>query len=110
MNLHDNTFESGGDAPDPRSRLGLVLATAMSAFPNGVVPSILYDGIVDGMKPAGPNPHEICFRSNGAATFANLHLDQLNADAPNLKEIVTLDATAHDCTLPPVTVAPFTSP
>ena len=102
IHVHDNTFEGGGESPDVRTKMGLLLASGVSAFPGGKVASILYDGLVDEKKPAGPNPAEICIRNNGAATFANLHLDKLDTNNPNLPKIMTFDPKPYECTLPPV--------
>jgi parallel beta-helix repeat protein len=101
--LHDNKFEGGGTAPDAKKRIGILLATAMSKYPGGVVPQILWDGIVDD-KRQGPqsNPMELCFKNNGGVAFGNLHLDKLDSANPNLPQIATFDMAPHDCTLPAV--------
>jgi parallel beta-helix repeat protein len=105
--IHDNTFGGGGDAPDDTKRLGSVLAGGMSAYPDGVVPAIVYDGIHDPAKRRGANPHQLCIRGNVAASFANLHLDEYDYDRPNLAAIMTFDAAPHDCALPPVAPETF---
>jgi len=91
VSLHDNVFGAGGDAPDETRPLGALLADGMSAYPGGVVPSIVYDGRSPGVARVarGENPQWICLRANGAATFVNLAREDF-------------DVGPHDCTLPPV--------
>jgi parallel beta-helix repeat protein len=104
--IHDNTFGGGGNDPDPTKDLGMLLAGMRPYMPNEVVPSITYDGIVDPTKTAGANVMELCLKNNGAATFGNLHLDQLDPEAPD-PSIFSYDATPHDCTLPAIPAQTF---
>src|SRR5690606_180552 len=60
--IHGNAFGPGGQAPDETKPLGAVLASVMSGSPGGVVPSIVYDGLADPKKGAGPNPDALCIR------------------------------------------------
>lgn len=99
VNVHDNTFSGGGNSPDPKSSIGALLGTAMGAFPNGAVPPVVFDGITDPSKGTGTNPDQVCMRGNGAAKFANLHLDKVDPNAPDLPGVMSLDATPHDCAL-----------
>ncbi|MHB1844553.1 MAG: parallel beta-helix domain-containing protein [Deltaproteobacteria bacterium] len=108
--LHDNTVMDGGTSPDPTKNIGLLLLTGMSAFPGGHVPDMIYDGVIDpavaadaGTLPDGGapvDPMQICFHQNGAATFADMHLDQLNDAGTNLAQIFTTDQADFDCQLP----------
>jgi hypothetical protein len=109
INIHDNVFTGGGNSPDPKSNIGALLAFGLAGFPNGKVSSATYDGITDPTKGTGPNPQELCLRANGAATFANLHLDKIDPNAPDFS-VVSFDATPHDCTLPAVVPPTIVSP
>lgn len=100
VSLHDNRFEGGGDDPDRTRHLGAVLASGTPAYPGGVVPAIVYDGLRDPARGDGANPHEICVRANGEATFATLNLD--DGRRPDVARTVTFDPTPYDCALPPV--------
>ena len=139
--IHDNYVNDNGTAPSPNPAqpIGFLLANANTnhAFTGGHVVDELYDGIVDPNFPAdidgganlpdagvdlANNPMVICFTNNGgdggAATFGNLHLDQLqiyvqfpdggfNPDwdggaASNVGALVNQDATAYTCVLPAV--------
>lgn len=106
--LHDNRYEGGGDAPDLKKQIGILLSTAMSKFPGGKVPSLAYDGIVDD-KREGPadNRMQLCFKRNSGFSFANLHLDKLDKASPNLPAIFTTDAAPHDCELPALPAVSF---
>jgi parallel beta-helix repeat protein len=101
VNVHNNTFEGGGKAPDATNRLGLLLLTGVSKFPGGVVPEVVYDGIVDEKKGTGPNAMQICVRQPGTH-FGNLHLDKLDTANPDLPAITEMDPAGYDCELPPV--------
>ena len=100
LNFHDNTFAGGGDAPDLTKMFGLLLITGTSTF-GGVVPAVIYDGIVDPMTGTGPmnNLMEICVK---APSFANIHLDQVDMMNPTLEGIASMDATPYDCTRAPL--------
>ncbi|HZS36066.1 MAG TPA: hypothetical protein VFF06_04535, partial [Polyangia bacterium] len=102
--MHDNTFSGGGDHPDQANPLGVALK--MTPFPNGVVSTVLYDGITDTMRTSTrPNNNmDICLSANGSATFANLHADAaVGAKFPNL----TTDATNYTCMLTPLAAVSF---
>jgi parallel beta-helix repeat protein len=109
ISFHDNTIEGGGTQPDAKKKIGILLATAMAKYPGNVVPGLLWDGIVDDKRQGGTpqNPMEICIKNNGSAAFANLHLDKLDKNSPNLPDIVSFDATPHDCSLPAVPAPSF---
>ncbi len=107
--LHDNTFGAGGSLPDATKQIGILLATATESFPNKVVPPMLYDGILDPKITTPPeNPMQLCMQNNGGAAFANLHLDKLDKNKPDLPGIMSLDAKPYDCALP--AIAPVTFP
>jgi parallel beta-helix repeat protein len=101
VHLHGNTFEGGGKAPDATNRLGLLLLTAVSKFPSGAVPEVVYDGIVDTTKGDVVNPMQICVRQPGAH-FSNLHLDKVDTANPDLPGVMEVDPVGFDCELPPV--------
>ncbi|MGZ3453768.1 MAG: parallel beta-helix domain-containing protein [Polyangiales bacterium] len=101
IHVHDNTFVGGGDAPDPKKDLGVLLMLSKDKFPGGVVADVLYDGILDD-KVMGPaaNPMQICVKGNKDATFANLHLDKLPSTSLDVSSVWSLDAAPYDCSLP----------
>jgi parallel beta-helix repeat protein len=102
VHLHGNTFGEGGQAPDTRTWLGRILAAGKSASPEWRVPSIVYDGVRDPVRGRGPNPHDLCIRDNGDATFGNLRIDARGADLRKIEREATFDLAPHDCALPPV--------
>lgn len=110
--IHDNTFVGGGNLPDLTRQIGLLLSTAVSTFPGGAVPSLLWDGFVDPAiaqaDPNNKNPMGICYTNNGSATFVDLHVDQLDAGNDNLATIMTEDMTDYTCS--GTAVAPVTFP
>ncbi len=109
VSIHDNTYGPGGSAPDVSKQIGILLATATGAFPNKVVPAVLYDGIVDPKITTPPeNPMQLCVQNNGGAAFVNLHLDKLDEKNPNLPGILSLDPKPYGCSLP--ALAPVTFP
>jgi parallel beta-helix repeat protein len=83
--VHDNTISGGGDKPEGRigNDLGPVLGKPL--------PAILYDGVVDPAK----HTARICVQNNGAAEFANY-------DAANGFKHVIRNASANNCSLPPL--------
>jgi parallel beta-helix repeat protein len=97
--IHDNTFSGGGDHPDTMTELGLVIGG--SPFPNHVVSSVLYDGIVDSARPAGANPGnpmDICLSGNGTATFANVKADMMSPGSL-VFDMLSTDAAPFTCQL-----------
>jgi parallel beta-helix repeat protein len=108
--FHDNTFSGNGTAPDTQSQFGLLIATALMAFPGMRTADSLFDGVVDPTKPAGANPMQICFQEPNASAVCDLHLDQLNAADSNLPTIMTCAASAsspYNCTLPALPAVTF---
>ncbi|MBS2032517.1 MAG: right-handed parallel beta-helix repeat-containing protein [Deltaproteobacteria bacterium] len=140
--IHDNFVDGNGAAPsaNPAQPIGFLLANANTnhQFTGGHVVDELYDGILDPNFPTDVgftlplpdagidttnNPMVICFSNNGgdggAATFGNLHLDQLQiyvqfpdggfnpgwdgGPASNVGDIVSQDETPYSCVLPAVT-------
>ena len=98
-----------------------------SKFPNGVVPEVLYDGILDpnvgggageggvgeggadsGVEggSASPNPMQICVHQPGSQ-FGNLHMDKLDSNNPDLSQTIDFDVTPFDCTLPAIAPVSF---
>ena len=101
--LHDNTFVGNGTSPDGLNGIGTLLLLSIKSFNGSTVSNQLYDGIVDpGVTGPTGNPMRICFKNNSNPTFGDLHLDQLNGNATNLPQILTQDATAFTCELPPL--------
>jgi hypothetical protein len=108
VHIHDNTYTGGGTLPDATTQIGILLATATEAFPNKVVPQVLYDGITDSKITTPPeNPMQICISNNGGSAFANLHLDKLDKNKPDLPGIMSLDAKPYDCSLPAIPPVTF---
>ena len=102
VSIHDNTFTGGGDAPDLTKQFGLLLASAQSAFPGNVVPSLMWDGIQDPQSAA-----KVCYKTNGDAKYVDLHLDQVDPQNPNLPAVMSVE-TPPACDLP--SLAPITFP
>jgi parallel beta-helix repeat protein len=75
--VHDNTFTGCGTNP------GGAKADLLVALLGKPLPDMLYDGIRNPAKLKGgelPKPMGVYFKNNGAATFANLHWDQLDPE------------------------------
>ncbi len=98
--FHDNTYSGGGTAPDAKKQMGILLSTALPKFAGNVVPNLIWDGIVDSAKTDPNNPMQICIHNNGPDSFADLHFDKLDTNAPDLGAILTTDSTNYQCTLP----------
>lgn len=99
IHVHDNKLARNGTQVDLKSQVGLLLLTGKDAFPGGVTPDVVYDGIVDAAKGGGTNPMEICVKQG---SFGNMHADLLDEANPDLSKVVTLDAAPYACTLPPL--------
>lgn len=91
--IHDNTIERGVGTIDNSVQFGQIF----SGMFGGVVPDIIYDGIVN---PAYLNPdgslkeeQKICFQNNGNVTFCNV-------DLGNKSKNKTTDISKYNCTLP----------
>ena len=116
--VHDNTFTNNGANPlahntdqnHPSFQLAALLASGFSpsqgapGWLDNHVSDVIYDGIL-GLGGSG-NPFQICAKTNGSGHFANMHLDQFDAQAPNLNEILTFDESAYGCTLPALPAVP----
>jgi parallel beta-helix repeat protein len=104
IHIHDNVMTNNGTSPDQLTGIGGLFLFAKDSFTGHVIPGELYDGIVDPNATGGltGNSMTICFKNNGSATFANLHLDQLNDQGNNLGTIKSEDATNYTCSLPPL--------
>jgi parallel beta-helix repeat protein len=105
--LHDNVYMSNGTMPDLASQIGFVLGTAMSVYPGGRVPDVLWDGIADPSLPAGPNPMQLCIKEPQASAVCNMHFDQLDTNAPDESKLLVCDPTPFDCTLPALPAVTF---
>ncbi len=105
--LHDNMYMGDGTMPDVQAQIGQVLETGWNAYPGGHVPDVLWDGIADPGKPAGPNPMQLCIKEPQASAVCNMHFDQLDTNAPDETKIIVCDATPFDCTLPPLPAVSF---
>jgi len=103
--LHDNTYGNNGTAPDLHNQVGLLLITGTSAYPNGHVPDVMYDGIVDPnamMSTAYPNVMDICVKETSASAVCNGHFDKLSMSNPDLSKTINCDASQFDCTIPSI--------
>jgi hypothetical protein len=98
--LHDNTYTGNGTQPDARSQVGLLLSTGMSIYTGGHVPDVMWDGIVDPMLPAGPNPQQLCIHEPGASAVCDMHFDKVDVNNPDLRKTIVCDATPFDCAMP----------
>jgi parallel beta-helix repeat protein len=84
--IHDNTISGGGDNPTGR------IAEALAPLLGKPLPGILYDGIVDPKKQTAT----ICAQNNGGAVLVNY-------DAGREFKHLLKNASANNCTLPPLT-------
>jgi parallel beta-helix repeat protein len=108
--LHDDMFMGNGTSPDYKANFGLLLLTAMNAFPGGTIADVFYDGLVDPKGPTGPDPMHICIQEPHASAVCDLNLAMLNSSSSNLASIMTCSASAkspYDCSLPPVPAVSF---
>jgi parallel beta-helix repeat protein len=105
--VHDNTYSGGGAQPDASNQIGLLLTTAMTVYPGGHVPDVMYDGIIDPSAPAGPNPMTICIHEPQASAVCDMHFDQLDSSYSNLSKIIVCDPTPYACTLPALSPVSF---
>jgi parallel beta-helix repeat protein len=114
--VHDNTFTNNGTDPlegntdmaHPSFQLAALLASGFvgsQSWPDGHVSDVSYDGIL-GLAGGTPNPFQICAQNNGNGHFADLHLDQFDANSPNLGEIMTFDESKYSCSLPALPAVP----
>lgn len=95
IHIHGNTFAPGGNAPD---REALDALRQALAGPDGRLPDIVWDGVVNPDKPA--DVHVLCI-DNPGVTFVNV-------DAANNYATPSTDLAPHACTLeslPAVTLA-----
>jgi parallel beta-helix repeat protein len=113
---HDNTFTDNGTNPlegntdmqHPSFQLAALLASGFQgshSWPDNHVSDVSYDGIL-GLAAGQSNPFQICAQNNGTGHFADLHLDQFDAQNPNLGEIMTFDEAKYSCTLPALPAVP----
>jgi len=114
--VHDNTFTDNGTNPlegntdmgHPSFQLAALLASGFQgshSWPDNHVSDVSYDGIL-GLAAGQSNPFQICAQNNGSGHFADLHLDQFDAQNPNLGEIMTFDEAKYSCTLPALPAVP----
>lgn len=109
--VHDNTWGHNGYQPDLHSMVGALLLTGASAYPNGDVPDVMYDGIVDPavmQDPMYPNPMVICVKEPTASAVCNGHFDKLSMSNPDLSKTINCDATQFACTLPALPAVTWT--
>jgi parallel beta-helix repeat protein len=85
--IHDNRYERRRGLPDLSRDFGKMVNYLFPGKPQ----DILYDGIMDRTRPAGPNPMNICIHQPEAELrFANL-------DAANDFKGVSIDLTPYRC-------------
>ena len=91
--IHDNEFAGGGDQPD-----GILAALHAVVFPDGgVLPDIVWDGVVDPAKlvDGAQRPEDrLCVQETDS--------EVLNADAANGFAMPTIGVAEFDCTLDPL--------
>ena len=86
--IHDNQYSGGGSQPDSEPLAMLQAATGQA------VPNIVWDGMVSSGKAAADI---LCLQESDDISFVNL-------DAMNGFASPSFDASAHDCTMPPLSV------
>jgi parallel beta-helix repeat protein len=91
--IHDNVFNGGGSQPDSEPLQALQAATGQD------VPDIVWDGIT---LPGKSADDILCLADNGEISFVNL-------DAANGFAAPSFDASAHDCSLPNLSVISLSS-
>jgi len=100
IHIHGNTFAPGGNAPDREALEQLRVALG---GPEGRLPDVVWDGVVNPQKP--PEIHTLCIDDPGA-TFVNV-------DAANGYQSPSTDLAPHVCglePLPAVTLATAEAP
>jgi parallel beta-helix repeat protein len=103
--FHDNTWSHNGYQPDLHNQIGALLLTGASAYPNGDVPDVMYDGFVDPAampSSAYPNVMDICVHEPGASAVCNGHFDKLDMNNPDLSKVINCDASQFACTIPSI--------
>jgi len=89
ISIHGNTFAPGGNAPDRPALDGLRQALG---GPEGRLPDVVWDGVVNPDKPADASP--LCI-DNPGATFVNV-------DAAHEYASPSTDLAPHTCKLDPL--------
>jgi len=110
---HDNTWSHNGYQSDLHSQVGALLLTGASKYPNGDVPDVMYDGILDPMVMQDPsyptgNTMIICVHEPTASAVCNGHFDQLSTSNPDLSKTISCDASFFACTLPALPAVTWT--
>jgi parallel beta-helix repeat protein len=103
--FHDNTWSNNGYQPDLHNQIGALLLTGASKYPNGHVPDVMYDGIVDPNampNSAYPNVMDICVKEPSASAVCDGHFDKLSMSNPDLSMTIDCSAAQFACTIPPV--------
>lgn len=88
INIHHNTYERPNVRATMKGRMGKLYRFKLRFGKN--VPHIVYDGITD-----KNNPPTICIQNNTNMSFANM-------DAANKFKNISRDASAYNCSLPPL--------
>ena len=91
--IHDNNFSGGGASPDSEPLNLLKQATGQD------IPDIVWDGVT---VPGADDGAVLCISNNGEAGYVNL-------DAGNGFAAPSFDSTAHDCSLPSLSVISLSS-
>lgn len=109
--FHDNTWSHNGYQPDLHNEVGALLLTGASKYPNGDVPDVMYDGIVDPMamtNPAYPNVMDICVHEPTASAVCNGHFDKLDMNNPDLASTIDCTQSQFACTIPAIPAVSWT--
>ena len=100
IDIHDNTFDGGGDDPDPTKQLSLALAAYLKPTPD-----VIFDGLLDDKKKTGgmlPDALKLCVRNNtrkgGTFSFANFDAEHLPSGMP----MPNRDLAPYDCSHGPL--------
>ena len=93
IHIHNNSFSGGGASPDSEPLKLLKQATGQD------IPDIVWDGVT---VPGADGEAVLCVSDNGESGFVNL-------DAGNGFAAPSFDSTAHDCSLPSLSVISLSS-
>jgi parallel beta-helix repeat protein len=90
IHVHDNRISGTSDNPNGPLGALVLLTLPEAAITNGVVPDVVWDGVVDPTRPTDAD--KLCVRANGDADFINLNVP------PGMAPVASTSAAANACT------------